>query len=139
MGSNDKVNDNEGMTLFNNSKHVTVNSTDKIFPNTILWKDIKTSNNYFYSLRFDINLKLNIVDKILSSKTTFYNPKDLNKTVSIDPLITKKTPNPIITPSNVRGPITIGPAMSGVGISLSRSLARKIGVNEGDSVYFTME
>lgn len=139
MGSNDKVNDNEGMTLFNNSKHVTVNSTDMDFPNTILWKDIKTSKNYFYSLRFDINLKLNIVDKILSSKTTFYNPKDLNKTVSIDPLITKKTPNPIINPSNVRGPITIGPAMSGVGISLSSSLARKIGVNEGDSVYFTME
>lgn len=142
MGSNDKINDNQAMMMFNLSKKVTVNGINNDYPNTIFWKDIKSSKNYFYSLRFDITqipLKGTIADKILSAKTTFYNLNNTIKTFTIEPIITEIMSSPTITPLNISGPITVGPTMSGVGISLSKSLARKLSVNEGDVIYFTIE
>jgi hypothetical protein len=46
---------------------------------------------------------------------------------------------PLITAEDVKGPINVGPNVTGYGVALSNELARKLGVSDGDVVYFQME
>lgn len=131
------------MNLFNKSQNAQLISGNE--PNRILWSDIKQYNdtNDFYFLRFNQNV---LADKILSAKTTFYNPltynystNDFNNKITISPFITDLTPTPSITPSILRGPICSTIDINNVGISLSSSLARKLKIDEGNVVYFNLE
>jgi len=107
----------------------------------ILWEDIKDTKNLFYSTKFDITNKklsnMNVADHIVNATTIFLNPdgdKGKGIRVKVDP-----TPNTeIITKTNISGAVNIGPDSDTYGISLSNELFKKLGINNGDFVYFKL-
>ena len=129
------------------SKTIQGTTTDKNnnFVSYLTWGDIKETNTYFYSLRFDLDVTssdfiVGTVNKTNGVKidypgatTTFVNPKNLKNTIKIEPIGS----NPI-TRSNVKGPINVGPKLDGYGIALSKKLMTDLGLYDGDVVYFTM-
>jgi hypothetical protein len=78
-------------------------------------------------------------DKILSSTITFYNPKNLTKKITITPFLTNNNNIVTVTPDNIKGPVAIGPNINGVGLSISRSLAKKLDIDEGKLIYFQIK
>jgi len=109
----------------------------------LTWGDINKEKD-FYSLRFDLGVAsadviIGTVNKTqgvninhAGATTYFYNPKT-NKNVTLTPIGS----NPI-TKDNITGPINVGPNVDGYGIALSQSLMTKLGLYDGDVVYFTM-
>lgn len=107
--------------------------------NAIVWREVQKTvpDGYYYSLRFDLpNVQYTPPgNHILSSTITFFNAKNLQKTVTI-PGIGNQT---VITPAKVSGPINIGPNITGYGVAISKQLAKKLDVGDGDVVYFQMQ
>jgi hypothetical protein len=107
--------------------------------NAITWGEVKkiVPNGYYYGLRFDLsNVQYTPAgNHVLSSTITFFNPNNLQKTVTIPGIGNQKT----IAPANVSGPINIGPNITGYGVAISNQLAKKLDVKDGDVVYFQME
>ncbi len=128
---------NTVMTIPNITKEININSGDSTRESKILWSDIVNSKNYFYAVNYDLGNMVFVPqgDKILKAKTTFYNPKDLKTTVTIDGYTNSDT----VTPQNIKGGIHKGPNVNGYGIALSKELAKKLNINDGDVVYFTVE
>ncbi len=109
---------------------ITRQNTNTVTPNPMTWNDIKDSNNYFYSLRFDYNVAN--PNLIVQGKTKFYNPNNLkNAPIVIEPIGTTA-----ITTSNIKGPINNGPSGVKSGIGMSKALMKALGVQDGDVVYF---
>jgi hypothetical protein len=106
--------------------------------NSITWEEVQkySPNADYYSLKFDLpNVQFTPAgNHILSSTITFFNPKKMEKTVTI-PGLGNQT---LITPIDVKGPINIGPNVIGYGVALSNNLAKKLDVGDGDVVYFQM-
>jgi hypothetical protein len=139
-GPNYVIADKIEMSLFNRFTSLTVTGTET--PKKMKWVDVKgySKTNDFYSLRFkfnDKNLNKNVLDNLLNSTTTFVNPTNLNKGWEIQP-IDFQTYGGNITPNMVNGPINEGPSNSTYGIGLSESLMKKLGLKDGDPVYFTI-
>jgi hypothetical protein len=124
------------MNMFSYTKDVVVTG---VTGNAIVWAEVQkfAPKSDFYSLRFDLpNIQYNSPgNHVLSSTITFFNPKKMEKKVTITPL----TGVPVITALDVKGPINVGPNVTGYGVALSNELARKLDVSDGDVVYFQME
>jgi hypothetical protein len=124
------------MNILNYTKDIIVTG---VTGNAITWAEVQkfAPNSDYYSLRFDLpNVQYTPAgNHILSSTITFFNPKKMEKTVTITPLIGET----VITAADVKGPINIGPNVTGYGIALSNQLAKKLDVGDGDVVYFQME
>jgi hypothetical protein len=141
-----KMNDTDIMDIFNKSKLIEIDNGRNETPNVLTWNDIKSKNNKndFYSLRFDTTISPSnefktMGDKILSSTITFYNPKNLTKKITITPFLTNNNNIVTVTPDNIKGPVAIGPNINGVGLSISRSLAKKLNIDEGKLIYFQIK
>jgi hypothetical protein len=123
------------MNVYSYTKDITITG---VTGSQIVWGEVQkfSPNSYYYSLRFDLpNIQHTPPgNHILSSKITFFNPKKMEKTVTIDRLN-----EAIITPLDVKGPINIGPNVNGYGIAISNQLANKLGVGDDDVIYFQME
>jgi hypothetical protein len=137
MGSsNYEIDPDIKMNIFSYTKDVVVTG---VTGNAIVWAEVQkfAAKSDFYSLRFDLpNVQYNSPgNHILSSTVTFFNPKKMEKKVTITPL----TGIPVITALDVKGPINVGPNVTGYGVALSNELARKLDVSDGDVVYFQME
>ena len=80
---------------------------------------------------------MNVADFIVNATTVFLNPDGDNGKgirVKIDP-----TPNTeMISKTNISGAVNIGPDSDTYGISLSNELFKKLGINNGDFVYFKL-
>ena len=123
----------QGTTTNNNGEYVSY----------LTWGDINKQKD-FYSLRFDLGVSsadviIGTVNKTTGvninhagATTYFYNPKTKK-----DITITPNGSNPI-TKDNITGPINVGPNVDGYGIALSQSLMTKLGLYDGEVVYFTM-
>ena len=77
----------------------------------------------------------------LKSITTFFKPHKTNKTVGNGVTVPKVQwkNGDTIRPNTIEGPVMVGPNVNGYGVALSYELASKIGVGEGDVVYFQMK
>lgn len=136
------IDDTNTMSVLNYTEKIKVTGSTED-STTITWKDVKDFNpkGLLYGVRFDMgNVPVKPQgDQILKSTVTFFKPHKTNKTissgVSIEPWVEGNT----ITPSTIRGPVQVGPNVNGYGVALSSELARKIGVGEGDVVYFQMK
>lgn len=136
MGSANYPIDKEiNMNVYKYTKDITITGDTG---NSITWGDVVkyAPNSDYYALRFDLpNIQFTPAgNHILSSSITFFNPKKMEKTVTI-PGLGNET---IITPIDVKGPINIGPNVTGYGVALSNQLAKKLDVGDGDVVYFQM-
>jgi hypothetical protein len=137
MGSeNYKIDPEIKMNMFSYTKDIIVTGSTG---NAVVWAEVQkfAEKSMFYSLRFDLpNVQFNSPgNHILSSTIMFFNPKNMEKKVIIEPF----TDVPVVTALNVSGPINVGPNVTGYGVALSNELARKLGVSDGDVVYFQME
>ena len=133
-GKNNKLNVETDMSLLSKVTSKTLRSNDANNPTKIRWNDIKDDKkHYFYGIKFNIGAVQ--PDDIIKVKTTFVNPKT-GQTVIVKPIpdATKE-----ITLNDISGPINIGPANTGFGITLSSKLMSDLSLSEGDVVYFTME
>ncbi len=113
------------------------NESDKV--SKLLWNDFsdKNSTSLFYSTNFNTS-KVN-VDNLFKSttSTTFYNPNPkgpkgpfkINHIYSLG----------VSSIKNVQGPIDVGPNLEGYGIALSGALMKKLGVVDGDVIYFWVD
>ena len=141
-GANYKIDNTNTMSVLNYTEKIKVTGTTED-STTITWKDVKDHNpkGLLYGIRFDMgNVPVKPQgDQVLKSTVTFFKPHATNKTVSkgvsIDPWQVGDT----INADNIRGPVIVGPNVNGYGVTLSSELARKIGVGEGDVVYFQMK
>ena len=124
------------MNIYSYTKDIVVSG---VTGNAIVWAEVQkfAPNSDYYSLRFDLpNVQYTPAgNHILSSTITFFNPKKMEKTVTIPPSIGDN----FITAAEVKGPINIGPNVTGYGVALSNQLAKKLDVSDGDVVYFQME
>jgi hypothetical protein len=121
-GVNYPISDTTSMSI------ITRQNTYGIVPSPLTWSDIKASNNYFYSLRFDYDTSQ--PNSIIKGTTKFYNPNNLSKSVTITPI------SEAITINNIKGPINNGPSGVKSGIGLSPALMKALNLQEGDVVYF---
>ena len=125
------------MNILDSSKNITITGVTEN-PNTILWGDVQkySPNGYYYSLKFDLaNVQYTpATEHVIRSTTTFFNPKNMAKTHKMVGFGNGS----VINPANVEGPINIGPNVTGYGVALSNQLANKLGVGDGDVVYFQM-
>jgi hypothetical protein len=109
----------------------------------LYWLDAKKRNDIdsFYSTNF--NLTKVSVDKLFknTTSTTFYNPIGKKGPFKIqhDFKVTKTDYNNIPQTIKLNGPIDIGPNKEGSGIALSGALMKKLGVKDGDVVYFWVD
>ena len=125
-GKNYAIDDTVSMYVISKSK----NNTD------LLWSEAKltTKTTDFYSTKFNLTSTDFTADKIInpSVSTIFVNPKNKSK-VKISYSITGTGSQRVI-----QGPIGNGPSISGYGVGMSRSLINKLGLIDGDVVYFQM-
>ena len=125
------------MNLLDSTKNILITGvTDN--PNVILWKDVQkySPNGYYYSLRFDLsNIQYTPpTEHVIGSNIKFFNAKNLTKTHEMLGFASGS----VISPQNVEGAINVGPNVTGYGVALSNQLATKLGVSDGDVVYFQM-
>lgn len=141
-GTKYKIDDTNTMSVLNYTEKIKVTGSTED-STTITWKDVKKSNpkGLYYGVRFDMgNVPIKPQgDQVLKSTVTFFKPHVTNKTVSKGVSIEPWAVDNLIKPDNIRGPVIVGPNINGYGITLSSELARKIGVGEGDVVYFQMK
>lgn len=134
-GINNEIDDDKILSIINRAKTATIDSNSIDNPYKIKWKDIKNKNktNLFYSLPFYLDVTTE--DKILTAKTTLFNPNNLNNKIDILPYKTNVNDNPLITNTNIRGPIYV----NDIGMGISQSIAKKLNINDGGVIYFTLE
>ena len=141
-GTNYKIDNTNTMSVLNYTEKIKVTGSTED-STTITWKDVKDNNpkGLYYGVRFDMgNVPIKPQgDQVLKSTVTFFKPHATNKTVGKGITIEPWVAGNLITPNNIRGPVIVGPNVNGYGITLSSELARKIGVGEGDVVYFQMK
>lgn len=138
-GNNNPIDDDKIMNVINRAKVITIQSNSVDDPDKIRWENIKnrTKTNMFYSLRFYLDSTNE--DKILTAKTTFYNPNDVSNKIVITPYKNNVNDDPTVTSTDIKGPINIGPNINGVGIAVSQYIAKKLNINEGGVIYFTLD
>ena len=97
----------------------------------LTWKLVQgaSSKRYFYATKF-LHKTVANVNHIISTKTVFKNPNS-GKTVTVPPI--GQSP---MTLNNLTGPISVGPAEDGYGITLSKKLMIDLGLKDGDEVFF---
>jgi len=99
----------------------------------LLWSAVKnkSDSSTFYSLNFVEQFlnQDNNFNQLLNDKTFFVNPKN-SKELSVEYKFDNNT---------ISGPITFGPNVQNFGIGMSKYLMNKLGLFEGDIVYFIME
>ena len=123
------ITDNTTMSLINKLNP----KTHTIKPSTLPWSEIKTSNSYFYSTKFDINVNANkLMD---NTKTKFFNPTNklvliMNSTYQLDSSIGIR---------QVIGPVSIMPVVKNYGIAMSEEAMRTLKLNPGDVIYFRID
>ena len=136
-----KIDDTNTMSVLNYTEKIEVSGITED-SRTITWKDVKDNNpkGLYYGVRFDMgNVPIKPQgDQVLKSTITFFKPHPTNNTVGNGVSIPPWKSDDIINSKNIRGPVIVGPNVNGYGITLSSELARKIGVGEGDVVYFQM-
>jgi hypothetical protein len=139
MGSTDgkyTISDDITMSVITRVKNKTISVTGREQNKDLLfWSDIKqyTDSNSFYSIKFQLSDVIT-PDKIISGTTEFLNPNGKSQPITISPLTVS-----IITPSDVKGPINVGPNVSGFGIGMSVKLMKDLSLHEGDVVYFRIK
>lgn len=137
-GPNFSISETTSMQLISKLKDEV--TPDKPNMSVLYWLDTKKRNEIdnFYSTNFDLT-KVS-VDKLFknTTSTTFYNPIDKKGPFVIEHnfKVSKEDYNNIPQTINLNGPIDIGPNMEGKGIALSGALMKKLGVKDGDVVYF---
>ena len=101
-----------------------------ISPSPLTWATVQTvtDSKYFYSTKF--LSKIVSPNYIISTTTTFKNPKSGN-TVVVPPIASSTMDS-----TNLTGPINIGPSVAGYGVALSKKLMLDLGLKDGDVVYF---
>lgn len=136
-GKNYPIDDNIDMSILSS-----LTSPIVITPRIVKWKDLRneTSTTDFYVTRFDRNQIS--PDSIITrfQKTEFLRPKQ-NNLVTIDKLISVPTNILMGFGDNVyQGPVSVGPPKlsGGYGIGMSKSLMTKLGLWDGEVVYFRM-
>ena len=136
------IEDTNTMSVLNYTEKIKVTGTTEN-STAITWKEVKDNNpkGLYYGVRFDMgNVPIRPQgDQVLKSTVTFFKPHPTNKTVGNGVSIAPWSVGNTINPNNIRGPVMVGPNVNGYGITLSSELARKIGVGEGDVVYFQMK
>ncbi len=95
----------------------------------LTWGEIRKTD-IFFSSRFLLHKVT--PDKILVSKTRFFNP--INRKL----LVLESGNNLNSTPKKVQGPINVGPPNEIYGIGMSKTLMSNLGLKDGDVVYFEM-
>lgn len=93
-------------------------------------KDLSKTNR-FYSTKF--RLASVSADKIITGTTTFINPNNGDKEVTVPPVH--------ILSGNIKveGAVSAGPSVNGFGISMSQKLMTDLGLYNGQVVYFTIK
>ena len=129
-GTNYKIEDSIEMSLINRVTSKTISGSTST-PNKILWKDIKSSTNYFYATNFDFSSKS--ANDIIKGTTTFLNPKENVKLV-LGPITESN-----INTNTIQGPINVGPSTKGYGIGMSNELMKDLSLYDGDVVYFKIQ
>jgi len=144
--SNTKFNNSKGSTWYRalvvrmGGKNYSIEDTKPMSlplrsnPSTkIIWSDIK-DNSEVFSLRFDI--PQGSAQFVMDTKTTFVKADSDNK-----PYVLNSEYNYTSNPKVLKGPINIGPleTIGKYGIAMNETLMNKLGVVDGDVVYFFME
>jgi len=109
--------------------------THIINPSTLLWSELKltTTDNYFYSTKFDKNTDVNkLMDNTI---TKFYNPVN-TKIVLVESLYQL---NSMAGVRLAQGPVSIMPTVKNYGIAMSEKLMRELSLTTGDVVYFRIQ
>jgi hypothetical protein len=104
----------------------------------LTWGEIKDKSEdfEFYSLKFQQSNTIT-PSKILSSNTTFKTVNRDGKEKSREHNV-KYSLTGSVGSRTVKGPINVGPNVEGYGIGMSKKLMLKLGLVEGDVVYFQM-
>jgi hypothetical protein len=93
------------------------------------WGLLKNTNQYYYTSKFQID---DTPYRYLNNlKTTFLNPNNGNPPVTINH-------NLVSSFSDIKGPIGSGPGVDGYGVALSPALMSKLGLYDGQVVYFSI-
>lgn len=125
-----KITDSTTMSILSRSK----NNPPNFANNEVTWKNIKDldSSPLIWSTRFDQKYGS---DVILNSKTTFLNPFN-NQFFILDTVVDYN-----LNPKKIEGPINSGPSMDlgKYGLAMNNTLMSKMGLTDGDVVYFYME
>jgi hypothetical protein len=104
-------------------------------PNEFTWSNIKnlSTTNEFYCTRF--NLKVISPDNLTKTTTVFLNPNGKNK--NREPIISQYNLDMTAGKIEVKGPVSVGPKMeTKYGVGMSINLMKKLGLHDGDVVYF---
>lgn len=129
-GNNYKIEPNIQMSLLSRVTSKTISGTTTT-PSLIVWSELEKTDRNFYSVKFDLDVAN--ANKIITATTTFLNPKN-NKTATINPISSST-----ISPSNVQGPINVGPKTNGYGIGISSALAKELGIYDNEVLYFNLK
>lgn len=104
-------------------------------PDRVKWEELKVLSTYthFYSSKFRLLNGSKTATLICDKTTTFMNPKNGDITVEVKPKyqLDRRT-----LPLEATGAVSIGPSISGYGITMSYKLMYDLGIHEGEVVYF---
>ena len=140
-GPNFSISENTSMQLISKLKNEVTPGKQNM--SNLLWIDAKKRNEIdnFYSTAFNLS-KVN-VDNLFeeTQSTTFYNPIGKKGPFKINHnfSISKEDSTNIPQTIKLNGPIDIGPNKENCGIALSGALMKKLGVKDGDVVYFWVD
>jgi hypothetical protein len=140
-GPNFSIEEKTSMQLISKLKNEVTTGSPNM---TILyWLDAKKRNekDYFYSTNFNTSkVDVDTLFKNITS-TTFYNPIGKKGPFKIQHDFSIRKDDYVAIPSTIKlnGPIDIGPNKEGSGIALSGALMKKLGVKDGDVVYFWVD
>jgi len=127
-GKNYPIEDNIAMSIINQVTEIKgfpVNISDKV-----TWSKIKDNkDSWFFSTKYALDVSS--PNKIIKPTTYFKNPNDKNGSIVIV--------QPLEYITSPKGPINIGPKVTGYGIGLSSALMKELKLKDGDVVYFSNE
>lgn len=119
---------------FSNGDDREMEVATRINGSKVLWKDVKNLSDNENSLFYSIYLDKKLAD------TEVYNKYKNGKTIFINPITKQEVEVKYnVTNTVVSGLIDIGPNVENYGIGMSKSLMKKLGLEEGGIVYFNME
>ena len=129
-GNNYKIEPNIQMSLLSRVTSKTISGTTSN-PSLIVWSELEKTDRKFYSVKFDLDVAS--ANKIITATTTFLNPKN-DKTVTVSPISSNT-----VNPTNIQGPINVGPKTAGYGIGISSALAKELGIYDNQVLYFNLK
>jgi hypothetical protein len=123
-GDTYQINDDTTMSVFNYETNIPLN------PNKVTWDEVKNNSQLYYSTKFELSPER--YELINNGSTEFFNPNN-KRLLTIKHDYQLSSLNRTFT-----GPVTNGPSVEGFGIGLSNELMKKLGLENGQIVYFNL-